>query len=105
MHTKRLPAHATLGFDVPKTRRRPADDPPQEPTSMPSEQDGWLDDLDDPDLDFDELIERTTVDAYGDEGYWSFRRASRRRAATKPCRVRCEQRRSTARRPLSCRGW
>jgi superfamily II DNA or RNA helicase len=23
MHTKRLPAYATLGFDVPKTQRRP----------------------------------------------------------------------------------
>ncbi len=23
MHTKRLPAYATLGFDIPKTRRRP----------------------------------------------------------------------------------
>jgi superfamily II DNA or RNA helicase len=25
MHTKRLPAYATLGFDIPKTRRRPPD--------------------------------------------------------------------------------
>jgi hypothetical protein len=25
MHTKRLPAYTTLGFDVPKTRRRPPD--------------------------------------------------------------------------------
>lgn len=27
MHTKRLPAYATLGFDVPKTRRRPTGPP------------------------------------------------------------------------------
>ena len=41
---------------------------------MPSE-DGarWLDDLDE--LSLDELIEHITVDAYGDEGYWSFRQA------------------------------
>lgn len=34
---------------------------------------GWLDDLDE--MDIDELIEQITVDAYGDEGYWSFRQA------------------------------
>ena len=33
----------------------------------------WLDDLDE--LDKDELIEQMTVDAYGDEGYRSFRQA------------------------------
>lgn len=37
--------------------------------------DDWLDDLDDPDLDLDELVAQITVDAYGDEGYWSFRQA------------------------------
>lgn len=37
--------------------------------------DGWLDGLDDPDLDLDELVAQITVDAYGDEGYWSFRQA------------------------------
>lgn len=40
---------------------------------MPS--DDWLEDLDDPDLDLNQLIEQITVDAYGDEGYWSFRQA------------------------------
>jgi hypothetical protein len=40
---------------------------------MPS--DDWLTDLDDPDLDLDDLIEQVTVDAYGNEGYWSFRQA------------------------------
>lgn len=41
---------------------------------MPSEDGtGWLDDLDE--LSLDELIEHITVDAYGDEGYWSFRQA------------------------------
>ncbi len=39
---------------------------------MPSDDEGWLD-LDEPDLD--DLIERITVDAYDDEGYWSFRQA------------------------------
>lgn len=39
---------------------------------MPSDDQGWLD-LDEPNLD--ELIEQITVDAYGDEGYWSFRQA------------------------------
>lgn len=39
---------------------------------MPSDDEGWLD-LDEPDRD--ELIEQITVDAYGDEGYWSFRQA------------------------------
>ena len=34
---------------------------------------GWLDDVDE--LGLDELIEQITVDAYGDEGYWSFRQA------------------------------
>lgn len=34
---------------------------------------GWLDDLDE--MDLDDLIEQITVDAYGDEGYWSFRQA------------------------------
>ncbi len=38
---------------------------------MPSEPDG--DDLDE--MDLDELIDHITVDAYGDEGYWSFRQA------------------------------
>ena len=37
--------------------------------------DDWLEDLDEPDLDVDELIAQITVDAYGDEGYWSFRQA------------------------------
>jgi hypothetical protein len=37
--------------------------------------DDWLDDLDDPDSDVDELVVQITVDAYGDEGYWSFRQA------------------------------
>ena len=37
--------------------------------------DDWLHDLDDPDVEIDELIEQITVDAYGDEGYWSFRQA------------------------------
>lgn len=37
--------------------------------------DDWLEDLDEPDLDIDELIEQITVDAYGDEGYSSFRQA------------------------------
>lgn len=41
---------------------------------MPSEgRAGWLDDL--VDLSIDGLIEQITVDAYGDEGYWSFRQA------------------------------
>ena len=43
---------------------------------MPSDDsndDAWLHDLDD--LDRDDLIEQITVDAYGDEGYWSFRQA------------------------------
>ncbi len=40
---------------------------------MPS--DDWLEDLDEPDLDIDELIEQITVDAYGDEGYSAFRQA------------------------------
>lgn len=44
---------------------------------MPSEDEaddpGWLDDLDE--LGLDELIEQITVDAYGDEGYRSFRQA------------------------------
>jgi len=40
---------------------------------MPS--DDWLPDLDDPDLAIEDLIERITVDAHGDEGYWSFRQA------------------------------
>lgn len=35
----------------------------------------WLEDLDDPERDVDELIAQITVDAYGDEGYWSFRQA------------------------------
>lgn len=44
---------------------------------MPSDplHDGWLPDIDDPELDLDDLIEQITVDAYGDEGYWSFRQA------------------------------
>jgi superfamily II DNA or RNA helicase len=33
MHTKRLPAYATLGFDIPRTRRRPAR---QSPITGPS---------------------------------------------------------------------
>lgn len=37
--------------------------------------DDWLEDLGDPDPNIDELIEQITVDAYGDEGYWSFRQA------------------------------
>jgi hypothetical protein len=37
--------------------------------------DDWLEDLDEPDLDIDELIEQITVDAYGDEGYSAFRQA------------------------------
>ncbi len=37
--------------------------------------DDWLDDLDDPELEIDELIEQITVDAHGDESYWSVRRA------------------------------
>lgn len=40
---------------------------------MPS--DDWLEDLDEPDLDIDELIEQITVDAYGDDGYSAFRQA------------------------------
>lgn len=44
---------------------------------MPSDHsfgdDAWLDDLDE--LDVDEPIEQIIVDAYGDEGYWSFRQA------------------------------
>jgi hypothetical protein len=35
--------------------------------------DDWLEDLDDPDADVDELVARITVDAFGDEGCWSFR--------------------------------
>lgn len=35
MHTKRLPAYSTLGFDVPKARRRPA--PPTPPVGDPSD--------------------------------------------------------------------
>ena len=34
---------------------------------------GWLDDLDE--LGIDEVIEQITVDAHGDEGYWSFGQA------------------------------
>ena len=37
--------------------------------------DDWLEDRDDPDSDVDELVVQITVDAYGDEGYWSFRQA------------------------------
>jgi hypothetical protein len=37
--------------------------------------DDWLEDLDDPDSCVDELVAQITVDAYGDEGYWSFRQA------------------------------
>ena len=37
--------------------------------------DDWLEDLDEPDLDIDELIAQITVDAYGNEGYSSFRQA------------------------------
>lgn len=37
--------------------------------------DDWIEDLDEPDLDIDELIEQITVDAYDGEGYWSFRQA------------------------------
>ena len=37
--------------------------------------DDWLEDLDEPDLDVDELIEQITVDAYGGEGYSSFLQA------------------------------
>lgn len=33
----------------------------------------WLNDFDE--LALDELAEQITVDAYGDEGYWSFRQA------------------------------
>ncbi len=33
MHTKRLPAYATLGFDVPRTRRR--DQPDRRPPAAP----------------------------------------------------------------------
>lgn len=44
---------------------------------MPSDDEfddsGWLDNLNA--LGLDELIEQITVDAYGDEGYWSFRQA------------------------------
>lgn len=40
---------------------------------MPS--DDWLENLDEPDFDIDELIAQITVDAYGDEGYSSFRQA------------------------------
>lgn len=43
---------------------------------MPSDDsadDAWLHDFDD--IVRDELIEQITVDAYGDEGYWSFRQA------------------------------
>ena len=29
MHTKRLPAYATLGFDIPKTRRQPRPSQPR----------------------------------------------------------------------------
>ncbi len=36
MHTKRLPAYATLGFDVPATRRRRPSQPP--PTSNPTQE-------------------------------------------------------------------
>ena len=46
---------------------------------MPPEAQGgdlsWLDDNDIDDMDLDELVEQITVDAYGDEGYWSFRQA------------------------------
>ncbi len=38
-----------------------------------SDDDAWLHDFDE--LDRDELIEQITVDAYGDEGYWSFLQA------------------------------
>ena len=44
---------------------------------MPSDDErddpGWRDEL--IELGLDELIEQITVDAYGDEGYWSFRQA------------------------------
>lgn len=63
MHTKRLPAYASLGFDTPKRprERRPA--AATRATAMPS------------DDELDELIEQITVDAYGDEGHWSFLQA------------------------------
>lgn len=40
---------------------------------MPS--DDWLDNLADPSIDLDELVDHITVDAYGDEGYWSVAQA------------------------------
>ena len=40
---------------------------------MPS--DDWLHNIADPDVDLDELVDHITVDAYGDEGYWSFAQA------------------------------
>lgn len=41
--------------------------------SNDSDDDAWVHDLDE--LDRDEMIEQITVDASGDEGYWSFRQA------------------------------
>lgn len=43
------------------------------PSDEPLGDAAWLDDLDE--LGLDELIEQITVDAHGDEGYWSFRQA------------------------------
>lgn len=43
------------------------------PSDDPLGDNAWLQDIDD--LNLDELVEQITVDAYGDEGYWSFRQA------------------------------
>ncbi len=61
MHTKRHPAYTTLGFDIPKRPRR----------TYGRSRYRWHMTT----TDLDDLIEEITVDAYGDEGYWSFLQA------------------------------
>ena len=66
MHANRLPAFSTLGFPTPSARGD-ADPPRHLPASDPM----LSDDLEDVE-NLGELVELITVDAYGDEGYWSF---------------------------------
>ena len=62
MHTKRHPAYTTLGLRHPQAA---ADEPRRQSYRSTDATDDEL----------EELIEQITVDAYGDEGYWSFLQA------------------------------
>ena len=68
MRAKRLPAYATLGFDIPNKRPRATAPlcacPSAGMTSMSAD-----------DETIDEIIERVTIDAYGDERYSPFAQA------------------------------